>query len=225
MARALSPDVIRRRSLQWALLPIVVVTLTLGWKHPLLGYSVPIVMITGVAGGFFRGRYVCGNLCPRGGFSDRLLSKVSSGKPISLFLWDMKFRWFALVALVGFMLFQMANKPLGADWIPHIGRVFWRMCVITTTLSIVLGILIHQRSWCAFCPIGTLQRAWGAGKYQLHINAKACKECGLCERSCPIGLRVMKYKSAGKMLDPDCLRCPECAGACPQQALSFPAAA
>lgn len=101
MACALSPDVIGRRSLQWALLPIVVVTLSLGW----------------------------------GGFSDRLLSRVSSGKPFPLFLRDMKFRWFALVALVGFMLFQMANKPLGADWIPHIGQVFWRMCVITTTLS------------------------------------------------------------------------------------------
>jgi hypothetical protein len=36
----------------------------------------------GIIGGIFRGRYVCGNLCPRGGFFDRLISPVSPKLPI-----------------------------------------------------------------------------------------------------------------------------------------------
>ncbi len=223
MARVRSLEIRRRRSLQWALSPIVIVTIALGWRYPLLGYSVPVVMATGIVGGLFKGRYVCGNICPRGGLVDRLLSRVSNGKPIPPLLKHMTFRWFAFVALMGFMLFQMGNKPPDADWLHHIGKVFWRICLITTALCVVLGILIHQRSWCSFCPEGTLQSVWGKGKYQLHINAKVCKECGLCERSCPLGLRLLNYKSMGKILDPDCLRCPECAGACPQKALGFTA--
>jgi hypothetical protein len=55
----------RRRLVQWALAPIVIVVTAWGWKYPYLGYTVPVVMILGMIGGVFRGRYVCGNLCPQ----------------------------------------------------------------------------------------------------------------------------------------------------------------
>ena len=37
----------RRRIRQWILLWIMVVTISLGWKYPLLGFSAPVVMLTG----------------------------------------------------------------------------------------------------------------------------------------------------------------------------------
>jgi hypothetical protein len=40
-----NPAVARRRTIQWSLVPVVVVTLALGWKYPALGFSVPVVML------------------------------------------------------------------------------------------------------------------------------------------------------------------------------------
>ena len=69
-----------RKAVQWALLWVMVATIALGWKYPVLGYSVPLVMIVGIVGSFFNGRYVCGHLCPRGGFLDRILALVSCAR-------------------------------------------------------------------------------------------------------------------------------------------------
>lgn len=221
MARTLSVKARRRHSLQWALLSIVVVTLALGWKYPLFGYTVPLAMMTGIAGGFFRGRYVCGNICPRGSFADRLLSLISLKKPIPRFFRGMIFRWIVLAGLVSFMMYQMANKTVGMDWPHHAGLVFWRACALTTALAVLFGVFIHQRTWCAFCPIGTLSNVSGRGKYLLRINANACRECKACEKVCPMRLSVLPYRREASMLNPDCLKCSECVWACPKKALSF----
>lgn len=221
MAKALSQDVMRKRYFQWGLLPIMVLTIALGWKYPLWGYVVAVAMMAGMIGGAFRGRYVCGNLCPRGAFLDRVLSKTSYSKPIPLFFRSMKFRWAVFAVLMSFMTFQMINKTPDMNWVDHIGRVFWFMCTFTTSIAVILGASIHQRTWCSFCPVGTVSNVEGRGKYQLDIDP-SCKECGLCEKSCPMNLEIVKYKPDGIMLDPDCLKCSECVGVCPKTALSFP---
>ena len=50
---SLNPAVARRRTIQWLLVPIVVITLALGWKYPVLGFVVPVVMLMGIVGGLF----------------------------------------------------------------------------------------------------------------------------------------------------------------------------
>ena len=47
-----------RRLRQWLLAPIVVVTITFGWKYPWLGFTVPAAMFLGIVGGLRHGRYV-----------------------------------------------------------------------------------------------------------------------------------------------------------------------
>jgi len=222
MARKLSEDVVRKRYLQWALLPIVIVTIALGWKYTFLGYSVPIVMTAGMTVGAFRGRYMCGNFCPRGGFADRLLSMVGRETSIPEFFSNMQFRAVVFTALVGFLTFRLINKPVDLDWANHIGKVFWFMCVFTTSISVLLGVAIHQRSWCSFCPIGTVANAAGKGKYLFRIDGDKCRECRVCEKVCPMKLEIVKFRPEGKLLNPDCLKCGECVGACPAKALSVP---
>ena len=70
-----------RRRQQWFLLWIMVLTVALGWKYPLMGFAVPVVIITGLTISFFRGRYLCGNLCPRGSFMDKVLGKDIGEEP------------------------------------------------------------------------------------------------------------------------------------------------
>jgi len=215
-----SARVRRRRAIQWGLLSVVVITIGLGWWLPWLGFSVPIVMVGGVVMGSFRGRYVCGNLCPRGSFYDRLVSRFSRKRDIPRWLRSMPFRWTVFALLMGVMVFRVLQNPL--DWL-HWGRVFWLMCVVTTAIGLPLALIYHPRTWCSFCPIGTIQNAIGGGKGQLLIDDGACRTCGLCERACPMGLTIVEHRHAGVLPHRDCAKCSECIAVCPAGALSWPA--
>ncbi len=209
----------RRRFIQWLVLPVVVITIALGWKWPILGFSVPIVMIAGIVGSFFRGRYVCGNLCPRGAFLDRLIRPVSKGKPIPTFIRTKEFRWTVLVVLMGGMAWRISLDPTNVD---HLGRVFWMMCVVTTTIAVIAGLAVNARFWCAMCPMGTMQNAIGGGNGQLEIDPESPCKCKVCEKVCPMNLQIVTHRATGVIAERDCIKCSECVAACPPKSLSWP---
>jgi ferredoxin-type protein NapH len=210
----------RRKLLQSILAPITILVIALGWKYPILGFAVPVVMLTGICGAFINGRYVCGHLCPRGAFFDRIIAPISPKKHIPQALRHPVLRWTLVVVLMGFMIYRILQNPGSAD---HWGRVFWLMCVITTGAGVLLAI-IHPRTWCALCPIGTIQASIGGDKGQLLIDSVLCRECKICEKACPIDLSIAMHKDGGVVAEPDCLRCPECIKVCPAKALSWPKA-
>lgn len=205
-----------RRLRQWFLAPIVVVVIALGWKYPLFGFAVPVVILMGVVGSIFNGRYVCGNLCPRGAFFDSYFSWRRGGRMMPGVLRNRAFRWFLFVAMMGFMAYSISRDP--GSW-RHWGFVFWLMCTATTAAGVVLIIFLPPRAWCAVCPVGTLQGAIGGDKNQLLIDGDLCKECELCEKKCPLSLSHVKYIEHGRLAEPDCLKCGECVAACPTKAL------
>ncbi|EKE01402.1 MAG: iron-sulfur cluster-binding protein [uncultured bacterium] len=208
----------KRHIIQWLLLPIVLVVISLGWKYTWLGFFVPLVMLVGIIGAFINGRYVCGNLCPRGAFFDRLITPISPQKPLPQFLRSMTFRWAVLVLLMGLMFYRLSQNFSSVE---HWGRVFWLMCTATTLLGIVLAMFIRARTWCSFCPIGTLGKIIGekAARSTLKLDAAKCVGCRLCEKACPMNLSII---SANKTLltNSDCIKCGECVSQCPRRALS-----
>ncbi|MEE8594056.1 MAG: 4Fe-4S binding protein [Candidatus Bipolaricaulota bacterium] len=205
-----------RKAVQWGVLVIVLITLGLGWRFHWLGFSVPFVMLVGVIGSLFNGRYVCGNLCPRGSFYDRVMAPFSPKRPIPQWIRSKTIRWTLFVLLMGLMAVRILQNPLDPM---HWGRVFWMMCLVTTAVGVPLALLIHPRTWCSFCPIGTVQSAIGGRKNPLHIDGDLCQSCALCERSCPMGLSIVEHKDTGIVSETDCLRCSECAAVCPVNAL------
>lgn len=208
---------IRTRSLiQWIFAPIVVIVVFLGWKFPFLGFVVPVVMLTGIIVSIFNGRYSCGNLCPRGGFLDRMISPISRNVNIPAFFMDMRFRWIAFFVLMGFMGFQISENPSSLE---HWGHVFWMMCAVTTALGVLLGVLYNPRTWCAFCPMGTAQNAIGGGTRKLEIIKDSCRGCRVCEKVCPMGIKIVGYIEDGQILSRDCLKCSECISVCPSASI------
>ncbi len=207
----------RRRQVQWILVPVVPIVIGLGWRYPILGFAVPVVMLMGLIGAVFRGRYVCGNLCPRGAFFDRVIAPISRMGRTPLFLRQRAFRWPLLIILMGFMLYRILQNP--ADW-RHWGRVFWGMCLVTTAVGVILGFFLRPRAWCFFCPGGTMQNIVGLLRHPLQFDGAKCKECKVCERVCPMGLPIVSWKKTGTVLERDCIQCMECAAVCPVQALS-----
>ena len=136
-------------------LPLIVIG---GLFYPLLGYLVVAMMAVFLTMAVFKGRYWCWNLCPRGAFLDIVLSKVSTKRPVPKSFSKQWFRWLVFALLMGFVIFRLIRT--GGNPIA-IGAVFVVMCVLTTGISIILGIATKQRGWCMICPMGTLQEKIG----------------------------------------------------------------
>lgn len=209
----------KRKLVQWLLSPLVLIVIIFGWKYPWLGFTVPIVMFIGLIGGVLRGRYVCGNVCPRGAFFDRVIAQISFKRGIPEIFRNTYLRIALFVLLIGLLGYRISRNPTEIE---HWGRVFWLMCTLTTIVGIVLGIIFHQRSWCVFCPVGSLQNWVGGNRYQLRIDKEKCVECHLCEKTCPLRLPILSYKGTGIMAHRDCLKCSECIAVCLKKALSWP---
>ena len=155
---------INRTVVRFTLAFIFLVVAIGAWFFPLLGFFIPICMVAGVGTGFFKGRFWCAHICPRGSFYDTLLKAVSPKKSIPPVLKSTLFRVVVLVVLMGLMIFQLIR--LWPD--PYkIGRLFAILITATTFIGIILGLIFHQRTWCSFCPVGTLAHWAGSTKARL----------------------------------------------------------
>jgi polyferredoxin len=184
-----------------------------GLWYPKLGYMVPLVFAAILISSPFRGRWFCGNLCPRGSFQDFWVGRITLGRKIPPILRSMGVRIPVFIALMGFMLFRLLQTEGAID---RIGMVFVTMCTLTTGISLLLGVLISPRAWCSFCPMGTVGRTLGGTKYPIEVDEGKCVECDLCDKVCPLQLAVKEPDN------PDCLKCARCVEACPKGALHFP---
>lgn len=176
-----------------------------------------ICMVAPILVSIFRGRFWCGNLCPRGSFYDHVVSKFSNHKKVPKFLKSGLFRAFMVV-------FMMSMFSLGIykNWgdLYGIGMVFYRIIVITTLVGIILSFVFNYRTWCNFCPMGTIASVISRiskSNHNMQISS-ACVSCKVCEKKCPLGIVPYEYKE--KILShPDCISCGKCMTVCPKHAI------
>lgn len=85
----------------------------------------------------------------------------------------------------------------------------------------VLGVtlvasLFVERPWCRYaCPLGAASGL--VSKFSpvyLQRNGDACKACGVCNKACPMGLKI---DTASTITSVDCIGCLECVGVCPRE--------
>ncbi len=132
-------------------LPVIVIG---GLFYPILGYLVVAMMAYFLTLSFFKGRYWCWNLCPRGAFLDIVMSKMTLKRPVPRLFTKMWFRWLIVVVFISFLTYRISRT--GGNLVA-VGAVFVLMCLLTTVISIILGSATKPRSWCSICPMGTLQ--------------------------------------------------------------------
>ena len=141
-------------SLYWILLAYLVA----GYFYPVIGFLALVCMIAPVAFAVRKGRWWCGNACPRGNFYDKVLAKYSPHREIPAIVRTTGFRAF-MVAFI-FTMFGVQMYLAWGDW-NAMGRVFWTIILITTVVGVTLAFIFAPRSWCSFCPMGTLS-AWAS---------------------------------------------------------------
>lgn len=203
-----------------ALYWILLAYLAIGYFYPVIGLLALICMIAPVAFAVRRGRWWCGNACPRGNFYDRVLSKYSPHRPIPAFVRTFGFRLFMVCFI--FAMFGIQMYFAWGDW-NAMGRVFWTIILVTTVVGVTLSFIYAPRTWCSFCPMGTLS-SWVTPregklpeKYRRIFVSSTCQmKCKSCARVCP--MQLTPYDSRGNAtgyLHSDCIKCGKCAVACP----------
>ncbi|MBF0385704.1 MAG: 4Fe-4S binding protein [Candidatus Omnitrophica bacterium] len=71
-------------------LPLIVIG---GLFFPYLGFLVLGMMLFFLPLSFYKGRYWCSNVCPRGSFLDIILAKISLNRPFPKVFVKQPFRW------------------------------------------------------------------------------------------------------------------------------------
>lgn len=168
---------------------------------------------------FGKGRFWCGNICPRGSFYDNIVSKFSNTRKVPKLIKSVYFR----TAVIIFM-FYMFGSGTYKNWgnLKGIGMVFYRMIVVTTIVGILLSFFYNKRTWCNFCPMGSIASAISKIKKNKKVLkvSSSCVSCKLCEKKCSMGIVPYDYK--GNILDhPDCIQCGQCVNACPKKAINY----
>lgn len=103
-----------------------------------------------------------------------------------------------------------ANAPLRAA----LGSLFtWKLAL---ALLIVAGCVVIYRFFCRYlCPLGAIYALFNRiSLYRLHLKRESCAACGSCRRACRMGVDPALAPNSG-----ECIRCGDCAAACPHQAL------
>jgi ferredoxin-type protein NapH len=178
-----------------------------------------ICMLGPIVVSIFKGRFWCGNICPRGSFYDNVLSKFSNNKKVPKFLKSNFFR--TLVVIVMMSVFAVG---ITKNWgnLYGIGMVFYRMIVVTTLIGIALSFFYNERTWCHFCPMGSIASfisRFRKSKKVLKVSS-SCVSCKICEKKCSLGIVPYEYK--GDLLShPDCIQCGKCVTACPKKAIGY----
>lgn len=216
-------DKIKKYIHKWAWV-LLLIYCVVGMFYPLIGLAALICMLAPSLVAIFKGRMWCGNFCPRGSFNDIILSKVSRKRNVPKIFKKTWFRLTFLSIVMGAFLLQLV---LSRGSLLGISFVFIRTIIVTTLITIILGVLYNQRTWCMICPMGTM--AHYVSKLQLtksknkHVSFEQnkCVDCKICSKNCPIGIDVLGHKKNGKVTDADCIKCGVCVEKCPKKALDI----
>lgn len=201
-------------------------------------YVMGLILLFGV----LVGRVVCGFLCPFGFIQD-LLAKIRSPKPHIPDKLDRVLRWnkFIMLAAVIFLPMLITDAlglgtpffckyfcPAGTleggiplviadEWLRDaIGLLFfWKVSVL---VAVIISSILIYRPFCKyFCPLGALYGLLNRiSFFQLHVDNHKCINCGACERTCKMGVKVTENINSI-----ECIRCGECRNVCPVHAITI----
>ena len=100
--------------------------------------------------------------------------------------------------------------------------------VVGLSLYYLSGIILafvfkDNRAFCKYlCPIPPIQKILGRfALLKVSIDEDKCVDCGLCEKNCPMDIKLLDYKRENKrVLSTECILCRTCSAVCPKQAIN-----
>jgi len=207
-----------------------------GLWEPKLGLLVILIMTGLIVTSFFTGRYWCGNFCPHGSLFDRLLLPISKNIKIPKFLKSKPM----MIGFFGFFMFNFSRKIIKISklwgsyaFLDKLGLIFANTYLMVLIIGGLLAIFTNPRTWCQFCPMGSLQKlSYALGKTfgitkktekKVTIFDKSkCYNCGKCSKVCPFQLTPhLEWSDKNQFDNINCIKCSTCIENCPAKILSL----
>ncbi len=170
---------------------------------------------------FFMGKYWCGNLCPRGSLFDQVVIHLSEEKKTPIFFQTITFRIIIIIVTI-YYFYDGINHYGGSldTW----GYLLCKFILMTTVIAALLTTFFNERTWCSFCPVGTLaslnSRIFNRfNKKHLLKVGENCSDCKQCDAVCPMNVKISNYKN-GDIMDMNCLACGKCQDSCQLKQIS-----
>lgn len=119
------------------------------------------------------------------------------------------------------------------DILDKLGLLFSNTYLMVLIVGGALAMFINPRTWCQFCPMGTIQKLSHLLGRKLGITKNTekkitifdknkCISCGKCAKVCPFQLTPYKEFSDNNQLDNlNCIKCSTCVVNCPVKILSL----
>ncbi|MCS3923897.1 polyferredoxin [Methanosalsum natronophilum] len=188
-----------------------------GFVEPLLGFIVPITLLLILVIARVRGRWSCGNFCPKGSIADIIENIKYRGKRNKMRTPSILKSYWVRIPILLVLLVTMVNQFIITEgMVEKIGMIFVIRYALTTSIVLILGTGMHSRTWCTLCPGGTLQKLLEKDKSPLKLESMKCINCKKCDKICPMNLHVSEGKPGS-----DCIKCEKCISSCPKNALAF----
>ena len=190
--------------------------------------------------GTLLGRAICGFLCPFGWFQE-LLHKIPGRKFSTRCLHLLTFLKYGILLFFVILLPMTAVNEVGMGdpffckylcpagilegGIPlaladagiraSLGWLFtWKSCIL---VGVVVLAVFFYRPFCKWiCPLGAFYGLCNRiSVYRLQVDRDRCTGCGVCSSVCKMDVSVFRTPNHA-----ECIRCGDCAAACPHQAIS-----
>lgn len=172
------------------------------------------------------GPVFCGWVCPLGSIQD-LFSKI--GKKFKLLnRWtvpikiDKVLRHLRYVVLLLVIIATAKNQFLiFANIDPYNALfTFWtgdvKLLALAVLVATLIAALFIERPWCKYlCPFGAFLGIFNKIRiFKIRRNENTCINCKLCDKACPMNIKVSEK---GKITDSQCITCLKCTSekACP----------
>jgi len=203
----------------WAFLRYQVLLKRIAW-------SSFILLFTTIGTAVLFRRSFCGNICPLGflqelfGLGGKRIFKKRFNLPAKI---DQVLRYLKYVILILFLALAWKTMSLVIQpydpWVAyhHIGsdELFTKYLIGTLVLfgSLLLGIFV-DRPFCRYlCPMGAfLGFISKIGLTRIKRNEESCIDCGICDQSCPMALKISDRDETKSI---ECISCSECINTCP----------
>jgi len=130
--------------------------------------------------------------------------------------------YFLSMGLISLIWFGLGNKSLFKS-----SKIELYWLAIGNLVYYVVGIILayklkDNRAFCKYvCPIPIFQKITTSySLLKIEIDDKKCIDCKLCEKNCPMGIKLLKYKNEGeRVLSTECILCNTCVESCPEDAI------
>ncbi|MGX4601270.1 4Fe-4S binding protein [Faecalimicrobium sp. JNUCC 81] len=101
-----------------------------------------------------------------------VFSNVKDLKEVITLVWTFKVPW------------NWADTSIVSPWIAQFAFGFYSMMITSSILGIVTMILYKPRSWCVYCPMGSITQLISKSKYK-PVEGLTCESsCSSCSSKC-----------------------------------------